>query len=88
MDWAEATGAHSWSKLYDRYYRKQQMYRLAWGDEIDLAKMKVAGAPFAGPVALLRDSSKISMVTASTLRKCWANQVPARECAVCTVRTK
>ena len=68
MDWAEATGAHSWSKLYDRYYRKQQMYRLAWGDEIDLAKMKVAGAPFAGPVALLRDSSKISMVTASTLR--------------------
>jgi len=23
MDWAEVTGASSWNKLYDRYYRKQ-----------------------------------------------------------------
>jgi hypothetical protein len=67
MDWAEITGASSWNKLYDRYYRKQEMYKLQWG-ELDLAKMKVSGAPFSGPLALLRDTSKISMVSASSLR--------------------
>ena len=61
------TGASSWNKLYDRYYRKLEMYKMQW-EEVDLAKMKVCGAPFSGPVALLRDSSKISMVSASTVR--------------------
>ena len=67
MDWAEMTGASSWNKLYDRYYRKVEMYKMEW-DEVDLAKMKVSGAPFSGPLAMLRDASKISMVSASTVR--------------------
>jgi hypothetical protein len=68
MDWAEATGANSWNKLYDRYYRKQEIYNMQWGEDVDLSKMKVSGAPFSGPLALLRDTSKISIVSASTVR--------------------
>lgn len=69
MDWAEITGASSWNKLYDRYYRKQEMYQMQWTDsDVDLSKMKVSGAAFSGPLALIRDSSKISMVSASTVR--------------------
>ena len=37
MDWAEATGANSWNKLYDRYYRKQEIYNMQWGEDVDLS---------------------------------------------------
>ena len=41
---------------------------MQWGEDVDLSKMKVSGAPFSGPLALLRDTSKISIVSASTVR--------------------
>jgi hypothetical protein len=69
MDFAEITGASSWNRLYDRHYRKQEVYEMQWAaHDVDLSKMKVSGAPFSGPLALIRDSSKISMVSASTVR--------------------
>ena len=48
MDWAHLAGAGGWNKLFDRYYRKQEIYEMSWND-VDLSKMIVAGSPFAGP---------------------------------------
>uniref|UniRef100_A0A7S4PFI6 Vacuolar protein sorting-associated protein 16 homolog n=1 Tax=Guillardia theta TaxID=55529 RepID=A0A7S4PFI6_GUITH len=67
MDWAHLAGAGGWNKLFDRYYRKQEIYEMSWSD-VDLSKMIVAGSPFAGPFAMLRDDKKISLISAGSLR--------------------
>lgn len=41
-----------WKKLYDKFYRKREIYTLEW-QNVDLAKFKVVGAPFGGPVGNL-----------------------------------
>ena len=40
---------------------------MQWKD-MDLANMKISGAPFSGPLALMRDTSKMSLVSTSTVR--------------------
>ncbi|KAJ0669793.1 putative transcription factor WD40-like family [Helianthus annuus] len=61
--------AAEWQLLGDKYYRKPEIYQLRWKN-IDLARNKVACAPFGGPIALIRDDSKIVQLYAeSALRK-------------------
>lgn len=61
--------AAEWQLLGDKYYRKPEIYQLQW-KHIDLARNKVAASPFAGPIATIRDDSKIVQLYAeSAVRK-------------------
>lgn len=61
--------AAEWQLLYNRYYRKPELHRMAWR-HVDLSRHKVACAPFGGPVAIIRDDSKIVQLhSESALRK-------------------
>ncbi|KAI4381195.1 hypothetical protein MLD38_007293 [Melastoma candidum] len=61
--------AAEWQLLYNRYYRKPLLYQMRWR-HIDLSRNKVAAAPFGGPVAIIRDDSKIvQLYSESALRK-------------------
>ncbi|CAK9168383.1 unnamed protein product [Ilex paraguariensis] len=61
--------AAEWQLLYNRYYRKPQIYQMQW-KHVDLSRNKVACAPFGGPIAVIRDDSKIVQLYAeSALRK-------------------
>ncbi|GMG99177.1 hypothetical protein Nepgr_001017 [Nepenthes gracilis] len=63
------TVAAEWQLLYNRYYRKPEIYSMKW-KHIDLSRNKVACAPFGGPIAIIRDDSKIVQLYAeSALRK-------------------
>ncbi|KAK9053945.1 hypothetical protein SSX86_026114 [Deinandra increscens subsp. villosa] len=58
-----------WQLLGDKYHRKPEIYQLRWRN-IDLARNKVACAPFRGLIAVIRDDSKIVQLYAeSALRK-------------------
>ncbi|KJE95370.1 vacuolar assembling/sorting protein VPS16 [Capsaspora owczarzaki ATCC 30864] len=65
MELEEINPAASWSPLQDRFYRKLEMYDMAWRSidlawrSIDLAMYVISAAPFGGPIALMRDNSKI-----------------------------
>ncbi|MED6220758.1 vacuolar protein sorting-associated protein 16 [Stylosanthes scabra] len=66
---ANVSVAAEWQLLYNRYYRKPELYPMRW-KHVDLARHKVAAAPFGGPVAVIRDDSKIVQLHAeSALRK-------------------
>eukprot|EP00003_Mantamonas_plastica_P023305 TRINITY_DN416_c0_g1_i1.p1 TRINITY_DN416_c0_g1~~TRINITY_DN416_c0_g1_i1.p1 ORF type:complete len:831 (-),score=270.28 TRINITY_DN416_c0_g1_i1:30-2522(-) len=56
-----------WNQLYDRFYRKREVYTMEW--DVDLENYTLAAAPFGGPVALIRDSSKILRMTNSSTVK-------------------
>uniref|UniRef100_A0A803MTD0 Protein VACUOLELESS1 n=1 Tax=Chenopodium quinoa TaxID=63459 RepID=A0A803MTD0_CHEQI len=61
--------AAEWQLLYNRFYRKPEIYSMKW-KHIDLNRNKVACAPFGGPIAVIRDDSKIVQLYAeSALRK-------------------
>ncbi|XP_057532014.1 protein VACUOLELESS1 [Amaranthus tricolor] len=61
--------AAEWQLLYNRYYRKPEIYSMKW-KHIDLTRNKVACAPYGGPIAVIRDDSKIVQLYAeSALRK-------------------
>ncbi|KAK9453805.1 Vps16, N-terminal region-domain-containing protein [Dipodascopsis uninucleata] len=47
-----------WERLLDVFYRKRTEYSLLWTDKIELSDYVVAGAPFGGALALVRDNSK------------------------------
>ena len=53
VDLSYRTAASSWNKLFDRYYRKVELYSMRWG-AIDLGKMIVSAAQFAGPLGPIR----------------------------------
>ncbi|XP_015880079.3 protein VACUOLELESS1 [Ziziphus jujuba] len=66
---ANVSVAAEWQLLYNRYYRKPELYRMRW-KHIDLSRNKVACAPFGGPIAIIRDDSKIVQLhSESALRK-------------------
>ncbi|KAK2984932.1 hypothetical protein RJ640_017740 [Escallonia rubra] len=66
---ASVSVAAEWQQLYDRYYRKPELYQLRW-NHVDLSRNKVACAPFGGPIAAIRDDSKIVQLRSeSALRK-------------------
>jgi hypothetical protein len=47
-----------WLKLNEKFYRKQTIFKMIWGD-IDLSKHLCAAAPFGGPIALIINDKKI-----------------------------
>lgn len=51
LDWTDAAGASTWNKLFDRYYRRSEIYSMQW-ENVDLAKMIVAGSKFSGPLGM------------------------------------
>lgn len=66
---ATVSVAAEWQILYDRFYRKPEVYQMQW-KHVDLSRNKVACAPFGGPIAVIRDDSKIVQLYAeSALRK-------------------
>lgn len=66
---ANVSVAAEWQLLYDRYYRKPEIYQMRW-KHVDLSRNKVACASFGGPIAVIRDDSKIVQLYAeSALRK-------------------
>jgi hypothetical protein len=66
---ANVSVAAEWQLLINRYYRKPELYPMRW-KHIDLSRNKVACAPFGGPIAIIRDDSKIVQLYAeSALRK-------------------
>lgn len=54
----------SWQPLGDHQYRQVKVYdTMRWGDAedgVDLASCLVVAAPFGGPIAVTRDSSKMT----------------------------
>lgn len=66
---ANVSVAAEWQLLYNRYYRKPELYPMRW-KHVDLARNKIAAAPFGGPLAVIRDDSKIVQLHGeSALRK-------------------
>ncbi|KAF2582131.1 hypothetical protein F2Q68_00001576 [Brassica cretica] len=66
---ANVSVAAEWQLLYNRYYRKPEIYQMRW-KHVDLSRNKVACASFGGPIAVIRDDSKIVQLYAeSALRK-------------------
>jgi len=43
-----------WHPLFDRFYRKCELYDMQWTG-VNINTSKVAGAPFGGPIAIVRD---------------------------------
>ncbi|RRT78535.1 hypothetical protein BHE74_00004630 [Ensete ventricosum] len=60
--------AGEWQLLYNRFYRKLTIYTMQWG-RIDLSRHRIAAAPFGGPVAAIRDDSKIVQLYAESARR-------------------
>ncbi|XP_025080748.1 vacuolar protein sorting-associated protein 16 homolog [Pomacea canaliculata] len=51
-----------WNPLGDHYYRKCEVYAMEWSGVVDLAKHTVAAAAYGGPIALMKDESKLNRV--------------------------
>eukprot|EP00899_Mesostigma_viride_P000918 jgi/Mesvir1/10827/Mv07754-RA.2 len=57
----EMPPAAEWSELYNRFYRKVELYLMSWKG-IDLSMHKIACAPFGGPIAMIRDDKKLVLL--------------------------
>lgn len=55
-----------WQRLADHWYRKRDIYTALWNDEPERLHVSVvAGAPFGGPVATVRDERQLQAVRGS-----------------------
>lgn len=59
--------AAEWQTMGNKFYRKQEVYTMCWQD-VDLSRHKVACARFGGPIAIIRDESKIVQLRAESAR--------------------
>lgn len=66
---AAVSVAAEWQLLFNRYYRKPELYSLQWGPRMDLSRHRLAAAPFGGPIAAIRDDSKIVQLYAESARR-------------------
>ncbi|XP_022100529.1 vacuolar protein sorting-associated protein 16 homolog [Acanthaster planci] len=57
-----------WNPLGEVFYRKLELYSMdrSWQEIAELKKFKVAAAPYGGPIALVRDESKMTHVRGGT----------------------
>ncbi|XP_073050524.1 protein VACUOLELESS1 [Primulina eburnea] len=60
--------AAEWQLLYNRYYRKPELYQMQWR-HVDLTRNKIACAPFGGPIAAIRDDTKIVQLYAESAQR-------------------
>ncbi|XP_065839193.1 vacuolar protein sorting-associated protein 16 homolog [Oscarella lobularis] len=66
---ADLNPTAEWDLLGDVYYRRRVLFTMEWGEnDIDLTRFIVAGAPFGGPIALVRDDKKIVRVKSGNLK--------------------
>ncbi|OHF03664.1 hypothetical protein CORC01_00983 [Colletotrichum orchidophilum] len=56
--------AAGWENVGEKWYRKVQLYTEVFDQDLDLDNYIVAGAPYGGALALLRDDTKIQAVRA------------------------
>lgn len=49
----------SWESVGDKWFRKTQLYTEVFDQDLDLDGYVVAGAPYAGALALVRDETKL-----------------------------
>ncbi|KAI3536144.1 hypothetical protein CABS03_05346 [Colletotrichum abscissum] len=57
--------AAGWENVGEKWYRKVQLYTEVFDQDLDLDNYIVAGAPYGGALALLRDDTKIQAVRAA-----------------------
>ncbi|WYZ39921.1 hypothetical protein EsH8_IV_000262 [Colletotrichum jinshuiense] len=57
--------AAGWENVGDKWYRKIQLYTEVFDQDLDLDNYVVAGAPYGGALALLRDDTKIQAYRAN-----------------------
>lgn len=61
-----------WHSVGGDYYRKVELYTLAWsggGGGVDVENYCVVGAPYGGPLAVIRDDKKFTKVSPGTPAK-------------------
>ena len=51
-----------WHALGEVVYRKWQVYDMGWGDEFNIDDFIICGAPFGGPLAMIRAEDKLNKV--------------------------
>lgn len=49
-----------WNALGDVLYRKWNVYDMGWGEKVKIEDFLICGAPFGGPLAMIRDDRKKS----------------------------
>lgn len=49
----------SWEKIGDQFYRKLKLYDAIFDQDLELENYLIAGAPYAGAIALYRDEAKL-----------------------------
>ncbi|KAF1996789.1 vacuolar protein sorting-associated protein [Amniculicola lignicola CBS 123094] len=49
----------NWEKVGDKFYRKVELYKEVFDQDLELENYHAAGAPYSGAVAIYRDESKI-----------------------------
>ncbi|XP_078167947.1 vacuoleless1 (VCL1) [Carex rostrata] len=64
-----AAVAAEWQEIADqKYLRRPEVYTMQWG-RMDLSRFRIACAPFGGPIAAIRDDSKIVQLLAESARR-------------------
>ncbi|MCJ1463515.1 hypothetical protein MMC07_002123 [Pseudocyphellaria aurata] len=58
-----------WEKVGDQYYRKVKLYDAVFDQDLELENYVIAGAPYAGALALYRDEDKIHTYRATQASK-------------------
>lgn len=58
-----------WEKIGTEFYRKIELYKSVFDEDLDLENYIVKGAPFSGALALWRDSSKITRYRSGVTNK-------------------
>uniref|UniRef100_A0A061RIB2 Protein VACUOLELESS1 n=1 Tax=Tetraselmis sp. GSL018 TaxID=582737 RepID=A0A061RIB2_9CHLO len=62
-DFKPASPVGEWEMCGDRFYSKHDLYEMQWGPSINLAQNLVAASQYGGPLAIVRDDSKIVLLT-------------------------
>jgi hypothetical protein len=60
--------AAEWQMMGDKFYRRQLLYSMQWSSSTDLGRHKVACSRFGGPIAIIRDDSKIVQLRSESAR--------------------
>jgi vacuolar protein sorting-associated protein 16 len=57
-----------WNSLGEILYRQIPVYEMAWKDKIHIDEYLICGAPFGGPIAMIRDDKKLVAITEENIK--------------------
>mmetsp|Transcript_15400 Transcript_15400/g.23213 ORF Transcript_15400/g.23213 Transcript_15400/m.23213 type:complete len:848 (-) Transcript_15400:170-2713(-) len=57
-----------WNALGEVLYRKWQTYDMQWGSDMHIEDFQMCGAPFGGPLAMIRDEKKFVALSGETAK--------------------